>query len=532
LQRAARLTPDADLRARRLGEAAVDLHLIGRPGEAAAIATEALSHVRDRGLHADLELARSAFLTLIGRPQEGHRLLMAEAAEFESTEPGRAAILQMVAVGPCYLVGDGRLAYRTAARAHANACRVGGPLQLFADAVLAQALVIRGETARGRTLLGNCLPFLMEADPISGTHLPMAQGVCISYMWIEQFATTRALLGRIIEAARAADAPGLLPFPLSVLGEVDFRCGAWDEAYSGFHEALELARDTGQAVHLPRLLSGLGRIEAQRGEEERCRAHVAESLRVAAELGELQATEMNADEVLGLLEFAENRPEAALTHLDRVGRALAHEEVGEPSLMGSAPERIEALTRVGRREDAAAALADFSRQAVTTGSSWAQAVAARCRGVLASAESADEHFSEALRWHDELPMAFERARTQLCYGETLRRAKRRGDAREQLQPALETFATIGARRWAERAEHELGATGQSARRRHPSTAVELTPQELRVALAVAQGASNRETATSLFLSTKTVEFHLGSIYRKLGVRSRSELARFYALSPG
>jgi DNA-binding CsgD family transcriptional regulator len=197
--------------------------------------------------------------------------------------------------------------------------------------------------------------------------------------------------------------------------------------------------------------------------------------------------------------------------------------------MGAVPERIEALARVGRTEDAGVALASLSRQATVTGSSWARAVAKRCAGVLASGDAIDEHFNEALAFHDELALPFERARTELCFGEALRRAKRRSQAREQLQRALDAFVAVGARPWVERAEHELAATGQTARRRESSTAAELTPQELRVALAVAHGASNREAATALFLSTKTIEFHLGSVYRKLGIRSRSELARLYAL---
>lgn len=537
LQRSAELTPDGDSRARRLTEAAADLNLIGRPSAAVVLASEALGHVRSPELRADIELVYSSFLTLVGRPLEAHRRLTETAASFESSEPGRAAILQMTAVGCCYLIGDGRLAYRTAEQAHVNALRVGGPLEVFADSVLAQTLVIRGETSRARELLERCLPFLMSVDPVWGPHLSMAQGVCISYMWIEQFATARQLVERIVSAARAASAPGLLPFPLSVLSELDLREGAWDQAYSSGHEALELAHETGQSVHLPRLLSGLARIEAHRGDEVGCRAHVAESLRLGVELGESRSAQMNADEVLGLLEFGNDRPEDALTHLDDLAAALIEEEVGEPWLMGAVPERIELLVRVGRSRDARNAIATFTRQADVTGSKWARAAAWRCEGVLASAETpglsgtADRFFGLALEAHDQLVLPFERARTELCYGEALRRLGRRREARQQLQRAIETFAALGARPWLRRAEQELAATGQKARRRDPSTLSELTPQELRVALAVANGASNREAATALFLSTKTIEFHLGNIYRKLGVRSRSELARHYAV-PG
>jgi DNA-binding CsgD family transcriptional regulator len=207
---------------------------------------------------------------------------------------------------------------------------------------------------------------------------------------------------------------------------------------------------------------------------------------------------------------------------------LAEEEVGEPCLLGAAPERIEALVRSERREDAAGALESFATCAVVSGSAWGQAAAARCRGLLAPPADFWEHFETALQWHDRVPLPFERARTELCYGEHLRRAKRRLDARPHLRQALDTFLVLGAQPWVDRSERELAATGETARRRRPSTSDELTPQELRVALAVAEGASNREAATALFLSPKTVEFHLGAVYRKLGIRSRSELARHFA----
>lgn len=531
LLRAAQLTPDADTRARRLAEASIDLNLAGRPEQAASLAAEALTHVRSDELHADIELVHSSFLTLVGQPNEAHRLLMAEAARFEETEPGRAAILQMAAVAPCYLVGDGRLAYRTAEQANACGQRVGGPLEVFSEGVLAQTLLIRGDYARGRELLERCLPLLMEVDPIWGMHVAFYQGVCITYVWTEQFDTARVLLDRIVSAAREAGAPGLLPFPLWVLGELEFRTGAWDAAYSGFHEALELAQQTGQSVHMPRLLAGLARVEAQRGQAEECRAHVAESLEKGAALGGLRAAEIDADEALGLLEFAHQRFPEALVHLDRLAAVLRGEEVGEPSLMGAAPERIEALARSGRTEEARVALDDFDQHAAATQSCWGQAAAARCRGLLASPEVFADDFEESLRWHDRVQRPFERARTELCYGECLRRAKQRSEAREHLRRALATFQDLRARPWVERSERELAATGETARRRGDfAAAEELTPQELRVALAVAEGASNREAATSLFLSTKTIEFHLGSVYRKLGVRSRTELARRFAPS--
>ena len=157
------------------------------------------------------------------------------------------------------------------------------------------------------------------------------------------------------------------------------------------------------------------------------------------------------------------------------------------------------------------------------GQPWALARAARCRGLLADAGDIDEPFAEALDQHELTPDAFELARTQLCYGERLRRARRRTEARVQLRAAFTAFGDLGAAPWAERARLELQATGETARRRRPSTLDQLTPQELRIALALADGKTMRAAAADLFLSPKTIEYHLRNAYRKLGIRSRAAL---------
>jgi DNA-binding NarL/FixJ family response regulator len=125
------------------------------------------------------------------------------------------------------------------------------------------------------------------------------------------------------------------------------------------------------------------------------------------------------------------------------------------------------------------------------------------------------------------PQPFEAARTELAVGEQLRRARRRAEARVPLRSALATFERLGARTWADRARSELAASGERARRRTDEAAMreELTPQELRIARMVAEGASNKEAAAALFLSPKTIEYHLASVYRKLGVRKRAALGR-------
>jgi DNA-binding CsgD family transcriptional regulator len=150
--------------------------------------------------------------------------------------------------------------------------------------------------------------------------------------------------------------------------------------------------------------------------------------------------------------------------------------------------------------------------------------------MLAPDEQFHAYFKRALSMHERTPTPFLGARTQLCFGERLRRAGERRAAREQLNHALDTFRALGAEPWAAQAEAELSATGATrtpASREHVGRPPHelLTAQELQVAVAVAEGASNKEAAAALFLSPKTIEFHLGQIYRKLGIRSRTQLAR-------
>ena len=194
---------------------------------------------------------------------------------------------------------------------------------------------------------------------------------------------------------------------------------------------------------------------------------------------------------------------------------------------------IEASIRAGRHAQAERELDDLEAKAARTGRTWAHAVAARCRGLLAPAAEIDEHFRAALDWHNRAPLPFARARTELCYGERLRRARRRADAREQLDRAWATLRGLGATIWAQRAEAEIAAAGYSRQTPPEQSAwAELTAAETRVAQVILEGATYDEAASALFVSPRTVETHLRQIYRKVGVRSRSELTRRLALPTG
>jgi DNA-binding CsgD family transcriptional regulator len=191
---------------------------------------------------------------------------------------------------------------------------------------------------------------------------------------------------------------------------------------------------------------------------------------------------------------------------------------------GTLPELIEAAVRAGDHEAAATAHKILSGRALAAGTPWALGLRARCEALLARGGDAEGCYLESISQLKRCRMAVDLARTRLLYGQWLRRAKRRRDARHQLRSAHDMFSAMGADRFAEQAAAELRATGERARARTPETAVDLTPQETRVADLAATGASDSEIAAQLFISPSTVDYHLRKVFRKLNVTSRTQLA--------
>jgi DNA-binding CsgD family transcriptional regulator len=220
--------------------------------------------------------------------------------------------------------------------------------------------------------------------------------------------------------------------------------------------------------------------------------------------------------MLGQLDEALRQAGAAVTIMAELG-------IKDPDV-SPAPELVEAYLRLGRGAEAVAVADEFAGRAQAKDLPWSLARAARCRGLLADETTYQAHFADALRYHDQTPDSFERARTQLCFGERLRRSRHRVQARGQLRAAFAAFERLGAKPWAERARVELLATGETAHRRDTGVLDRLTPQEFQIAQMLAAGATTREAAGRLFLSPKTVEYHLRSVYGKLGISSRAALA--------
>jgi DNA-binding CsgD family transcriptional regulator len=225
------------------------------------------------------------------------------------------------------------------------------------------------------------------------------------------------------------------------------------------------------------------------------------------------------------LELSVGRIGSAIEMLEQARDLSDRHGLAEPNIVHWQADLVEAHVRAGNIDAAHDALASLEEQAQRTGGRWALGTAARCRGFLTDGSAADDWFDAALEQLEALASPFEVARTQLCRGESLRRARRRDDARCALRAALETFDRLGAKAWAARTRSELRAIGAKPRlRRDYRDRDVLTSQELQVALIVAGGASNREAAAALFLSPKTIEYHLGHIYRKLGVQTRTGLS--------
>ena len=308
---------------------------------------------------------------------------------------------------------------------------------------------------------------------------------------------------------------------LTMLSASEFRRGHGSSARATATEGLELAQATGQRNIACYHLAILARVAASFGTEDETRSLVAQCYQATLNR-RLPRIEHMTEVALGEMELARGNAERALAHLGEV--AAAGLGPGDTlSRMQAVPSYVEASIRAGQPDLAVSAAASFGQWAAATGSPSGLALHARLLALLAPADAAGPQFAEALRLHLTAPPLFDRARTELLYGEWLRRRRERLRAREHLRAALDLFERLGASPWADRARAELRATGETARPREPGLTEQLTPRELQVARFIAAGASTRQTASQMFLSPRTIDAHLRSIYAKFGITSRTEL---------
>jgi DNA-binding NarL/FixJ family response regulator len=520
--RAAEMTPDTGERARRLMEAAVESQISGELGRAEALCEEGLALGPDPVMGALLHRVHAGVRIRTGHPVDGLAEMVEASAAIEPAVPVAAAAMLLeaslgqLASGP--IVDTVWMADRARVLAGEDPA-----LQALADTVIGEALMATGEPTGAEEYLGRSAPVLLEVEPPPGAWDVVALNAHGS-MWLEQQDRAARVVAHVIDRGRQDGALAQLAYPLGIRAQLAFRQGRWAEARADAEEAARAAADTGQETMLAYALSVRVHIEGGLGHADDARAHAREVIRLLEQNGTIVFTAY-VKAGLGILALAERDHAIAARELlegidaaERIGFTMPGQEVLSPDV-------VEALVGTG---DAEAAQRAYDRLAIHLSADQPPTVRAqfaRARAFLARDAEATAAFDEALALHAEGANTFEEARTRLAYGERLRHAGRDmlPAAQEQLGAALETFERLGARLWASRTSAELEATGV-ARRHEPAAIAEvLTPHELQVAMVVAGGATNKEAAAALFLSPKTVEHHLGQIYRKLSLSSRTEL---------
>ncbi|MFI7637364.1 AAA family ATPase [Nonomuraea sp. NPDC049400] len=552
-ERAAQLTVDRERRAQWLAAAAESALSAGQLSRAGAAADRGRRLSADPLLLARLASVRATVEAEQGDPAPSAYTLIAAAEGIVRAAPADAASLLATAAGAAWFAGDRGALERAADLLESLAPGVEPRLAGVVAAVRGMERVASGDPATGLPLLraalpgedtglltGRAAPPITDAGPFPGDGASPASGGGAG----DRVAGTYAVFGALmtgdddaacelaaarVAACRAHGLVGALPHALQLLTQAQILRGRHAEAAASGAEAWQIARDTGQEGRLRHLHGVLARLAAIRGEDDECRrlAHEAEG----------SARERNGSGwggcALTLLDLVRARYDAAAERMAGIlDGPLGHTVI----VTFAVADYVEACARLDQPARAAAAFARFDAWAEASGRSWAAAVAHRCRALLAPREGAEAHYEAALAPAPHGGRPFEQARTRLLYGEWLRRARRRADAGAQLRAALAGFAELGAAPWAERARAELAAAGVHAAELGPpaaSTALgTLTSQELQVVRLAATGATNRQIGAQLFLSPRTVGFHLYKAYPKLGVSSRAELAGIDLGPPG
>lgn len=516
-ERAAALTPDAEHRARRLAAAAENAWLGGRVERALTLLEAARPLAAEPVQRADIDRHLGLIEMTRGVPADACGLLLRAATEVAPIDGERALHLLNIAGLAAAYAGDREAAVAIAEVTRGLALAETPFLRMLAELLIGLGDHAAGDFAAAAPRLRVALDLAEELDGVAGEQPVALLFAGRAALYLGDDGATYRTHHEAAVRARATGALSIVTQILPRLAVSEVWAGRWPTAEANAREGLQLAREIGQYDLVAQQLVLLALIAAVRGAEDECRSLAAESRELASARGLGIVTEL-ASWALALLELGLGRPEAAYRRCREISATLV--------VFWGALDRVEAATRAGDRETGRDWLDVVERWADSTGAAWACAVALHCRALLAEDESeAERLFGAALDAHADASRPFERARSELALGELLRRARRRVEAREHLHLALDAFEQLGATLWAERARVELRASGQTARKRDPSTRAELTAQELQIVRFVSEGLTNREVAAQLFLSPRTIDFHLRNVYRKLGISSRTALAR-------
>lgn len=512
-ERAAELTTATEHRAELLYEAAQSSYLAGQITRARTLNETVAAITQDPGLRADAVRRRARIEWNTGSVQLGHHMILQGAQDVAGTDPVRALEMGMFAAAVASFGGDSGIDIRPTTLIAEPPTTAPARVHCFWHLLVGLDHIARGDINQGAPALRAAFADKVTLEGIDQDLLP---NLGIAALHLGDDHAARHYHNLLLSRARSTGALVMVLYALTRRNLTDIAVGDWATARAGATEALQLAQGIGQPglTALPHALLAL--------------------------LDALQSKETYLQHMTATEQIIQHHPTGIVTgivhDLLHWGRAVAGEapasahyhlaEMTLPIMCRQATiDRVETAVRAGYPDQARTWVDDMEKFAGATGTAWASAAALHGRALLTDGPEAETYYRAALEHHQNSSRVFDHARTQLAYGEFLRRTRRRVDARPRLQAALETFTDLGARRWEERAAQELRASGRTARRRDPSTAVALTPQEIQVATLVQEGMTNREAAAHLFLSPRTIDFHLRNIYTKLGVSSRAELIR-------
>jgi DNA-binding CsgD family transcriptional regulator len=530
LERAAVLTADPERRARDLLAAAWAKRDAGSP-EAALVLLEAADAGPPDALRtAEAEHLRGRIAMDTGRVGDASALLGTAAGQLEPLDDSQARETYLEALIGAIWAGDlGRPGGMAAAAAAARAAAPAPGPPSWVDVIL-DALALRlteGYEAAAPTLRLALKELLATDDDPGevrvGRWVRQASGragqLVALELWDDE--SWHAIADGQLQLARAAGAPIWMQWARHVLARSCVLAGD----LTGAAMLLDEDRLTATVTGIPPVAHAEVMLAAWRGREPAASEVISATIAGGTARGQGRVVD------LGLC--------ASLVLDNALGRHQAARETGrklfEPDPFGYAPfvvpDLAEAAARTGHLELVDAVRVWMSKLTRATPTNWALGIQARVQALLGRAEAADDSYRESISRLSRTRLRAEVARSHLLYGEWLRRERRRTDAREQLRIALEMLETMGIEAFAERARRELLATGETARKRTAKTSDQLTPQETQVAQLAGTGLSNIEIGARLFISPKTVEYHLGKVFAKLNINSRVQLAHIYPGEP-
>ncbi|MEV4411464.1 AAA family ATPase [Catellatospora sp. NPDC049609] len=521
LEHAAQLTTEPAGAASRLVTAARYAWQSGSPHRARSLLRQAQPAARDRSATAESEVLSGEIELRAGATVNAVESLLSLADRLAGNRR-ELAVLALMRAGEAICFSGDYPRYAEVAKRAAALRRPGDPdhLEVVFEHIAGFAATFLGRHERALAPLHRVVDLGAALDTAS----PLTCAAAAALLLADDVGAHR-LATRAVEVARDTGDVSALPLALEMTAYAEYWLGRYDAAAATSLQGLRAARTCGQGNYAGDHQAMLAVLAAIRGERELSLRRIRD-IEVAPGTGQANRPKALSQWALAVLDLLAGRPADTVTRI----AAIACPRTGRGHVVVQAmatPWLVEAAVRGDGREQAIAALDGFDRWAASTGDPVRRALSARCHALLAprGSDAAEEHFQQALALHLAGEADFEQARTELLYGQELRRARRPRDAREHLHHALETFTRLDVPAWTDQARAELRAAGEAVDAPAVRAADVLTAQQLQIARLVCDGATNREVAVQLFLSTRTVDHHMRNIFARLNIRSRTELAK-------